>query len=292
MQYVETTLETVAVFLPEDIDIPALIGTAASYIPAQIDFASSMQFLLIFSVASLVMGAMGRIFFGRRSSLNHSMSSTMGILFIYAATVCIYTFQPWKLMQFLSPLPYITFFEDFIVLSPVISASLSIFCTQTLSLIILSFLVNLLDSILPKGNSIISWYLYRFITVLLAMILHFLVHWAFNTYLPTGLVTYAPMVLLGILVSMLLLGILNIILSVVLTIVNPIFGGIYTFFFSSFIGKQLTKAVFSSALICALFVILEKLGYTIICIAPSAIVSFIPLGIVLLILWHLLGHIL
>lgn len=292
MQYVETTLETVSAFLPEDFDIPGLIDTAASYIPTQIDFASSMQFLLIFSVASLVLGALGKVIFGKRSSLNHSISSTMGILFIYAATVCIYTFQPWKIMQLLSPLPFVTFYEDFIVLCPVIGVSMSIFCTQALSLVILSFLVNLLDSLLPKGNHLLSWYGYRFITIVLAMVAHFLVHWMLKTYLPSGLVTYAPVVLLGILLSMLLLGVLNLIFSVLLTIVNPIFGGIYTFFFSNFVGKQLTKSIFSSALICCLFVVLEKLGYTIICISPSAIVSFLPLGIALLLLWHLLGHIL
>jgi len=292
MQYVDMTLETVAGYLPEDLDLSGLLNDAAAYIPAEIDFVSTMQFLLLFSLISLVMGTLGRLVMGRRSSLNHAMSSAMGILFIYAATVCIYTFQPWQLMQLLSPLPFVTFFEDFIVLSPVVGTSLSLFCTQTLSLIILAFLVNLLDSFLPKGSSIVGWYLYRLITVVLAMLLHFLVHWAFNTYLPSGLVTYAPMVLLGILIGLLLLGVINAIAGVVLTMINPIFGGIYTFFFSNIIGKQITKAVFSSALICGLFAILDQFGYTVISISASAVLSYIPLGVVLLILWYLLGHVL
>jgi len=292
MQYVETTLETVAAYLPDDVNLSEILGNAASYIPAEVDFISTMQFLFFFAVISLVMGVLGRVVMGKRSSLNHAMSSAMGILFIYAATICIYTFQPWKLMQLLSPLPFVTFFEDIIVLSPVIGISLSLFCTQALSLIILSFLVNLLDSFIPKGGSILSWYLLRFLTVALAMIAHILVHWACNTYLPTGLVTYAPMILLFLLVGMLLLGVLNMILGVALTVMNPIIGGIYTFFFSNIVGKQITKAVFSTALICGLFMILDKLGYTVICISAAAIVSYIPLAVVLLILWYLLGHVL
>lgn len=292
MQYVETTLETVAQFLPEDLNISDVLNTASTYLPAQVDFISAMKFLFFFSVMSLIMGVLGRFVMGKRSGLNHSMSSVMGILFVYAVTIFIYTFRPWKLDALLSPLPFVTLYEDFIVLSPIIDISLSLFCTQMLSLIILSFLVNLLDTLIPKGGSVLSWYIYRFVTVALAMLLHLIVHWACNTYLPTGLMTYAPMALLGILLSMLLLGVLNIILGITLTVMNPIFGALYTFFFSNMIGKQITKALFSSALICALFLLLEKLGYIVICISPAAIVTCIPLILVLLILWYLLGHVL
>ena len=82
------------------------------------------------------------------------------------------------------------------------------------------------------------------------------------------------------------------VLSVILTVIDPIFGGIYTFFFSTIIGKQLTKAVFSSALICGLLVLLDYLGYTVIVITTSALISYIPLAIVLLILWYIIGHVL
>ena len=292
MEYVETTLETVTTVLPDDLNITDILHTASSYLPAEIDFFSAMKFLFFFSVMSLVMGILARFVMGKRSSLNHAMSSSMGILFVYAATICIYTFRPWKLDMLLTPLPFVTLFEDFIVLSPIIDISLSLFCTQTLSLIILSFLVNLLDTFIPKGNGILSWYIYRFITVALAMVLHVIVHWACNTYLPTGLMTYAPIALLGVLLSMLLLGVLNIILGIALTVINPIFGGIYTFFFSNIIGKQITKAVFSSVLICALFILLEKMGYIVIFLSASAIISCVPLILVLLILWYLLGHVL
>ena len=54
MQYVETTLETVAAYLPEDLNFSEILGTAASYIPVEVDFASTMQFLFFFAVISLV----------------------------------------------------------------------------------------------------------------------------------------------------------------------------------------------------------------------------------------------
>lgn len=289
---IASTMDSVASYLPENLELSQVLNTAASYIPAEIDFVKTMQFCFLFAVISLIMGVLGRVVMGRRSSLNHAISSSIGILFIYVVTVCIYTFQPHRLTQLISPLPFVTFFEDYVILSPVIGVSWSLFCTQTLSMIILSFLVNLLDSFLPKGNNLLTWYLYRFFTVALAMILHLLVHWACSTYLPAGLVTYAPMILLGILACMLLLGVVNAIVGITLTMINPFLGGIYTFFFSNIIGKQISKAVFSSAMICAVLILLEKLGFTVICISAAAIVSYIPLILILLILWHLLGHVL
>jgi len=288
----ESTLETVGAFLPESMDIAGLINGASAYIPAEIDFVSTLQFMFFFFIVSLVMGTLGRVVMGKRSSLNQALSSAMGILFIYALTIVIYTFQPWNLIQMLSPLPYVTFADTFIVISPVLGTSFSLFCSQTLSLIILAFLVNLLDSFIPKGSGILSWYLLRFLTIILSMGLHLLVKWACNTFLPAVLVTYAPVILLGILVCMLLMGVLNVLLGVALTAMDPLFGGIYTFFFSNIVGKQITKAVFTSVLICGLLILLDYLGYTVIVITASALISYIPLAIVLLVLWYLIGHVL
>ena len=285
-------MEGAAAYLPDNLDFSKIIGIASSYIPAEVDFPGTMKFLCLFFIGSLLLGTVGRVVMGKRSSLNHALSSAMGILFIYAVTIVIYTFQPWNLIQLLSPLPYVTFADSFIVISPVLGTSLSLFCSQTVSLIILAFLVNLLDTFMPKGSTVLGWYGLRFLTVLLSMGLHLLVKWACSQFLPNVLVMYAPMILLGVLLGMLLLGVLNVILGVVLTIIDPIFGGIYAFFFSNIIGKQLTKAVLSTAVICGLLILLDYLGYTVIVITASALLSYIPLMIILLILWYLLGHVL
>lgn len=288
----ESTLETIAGYLPEDLDLKGIWSAAVSYIPAEIDIMSMLQFVLVFAACSLVMGVLGRVVLGKRSSLNHALSSAMGILFIYAVTIVIYTFKPWNLTQYLSPLPFVMFLENHLVILPFQGAALPEICHEVLSLIILAFLVNLLDSFIPKGKSIPGWYALRFLTVVLAMLLHLVVVWAFDTYLPDVLVTYAPVILLGILIVMLLLGVLNLLLGLVLAVVNPILGGIYTFFFSNVVGKQLTKAVVSTAVICLLVFLLGQLGYTVICITQDALIAYIPLVLVLLVLWYLIGHVL
>jgi len=268
------------------------LSDLTDYLPAELDFIEAIKFTFIFACISLLMGFIGRFIFGKRSSLNHAVSAAMGILFIYVVTVIIYTFNPVDLSRFLSPLPFVSFSGEYMILFPFAKAEVSAICCQIVSMIMLAFLVNLLDTFIPKGKKIISWYLYRFLTVLLSMAAHFLVTWLATAFLPDVLVRYATIILLGILLTLILLGLLKGVLGLVLTALNPIVGALYTFFFSHLIGKQLTKAVFSTVLLCVVFFLLDKLGYTVICIASGALVAYIPLIIVLLVLWYLLGHVL
>ena len=301
----EPTLSTIASNIPENLDqaittaasyIPdnwrQAVKHASSYMPAEIDLVTAAQFMLYFAVASLILGVLSRVVLGKRSSLNHSLSSAMGILLIYALTIVVYTFKPWNLEALLSPLPFVTFAGDYLIVFPIADAQFPALCTEILSLVILAFLVNLLDTFMPKGEHVISWYLLRLLSVILSMVLHVIVRWAFNTYLPDVLVSYAPTILLVLLAFMMLSGILNLILGLVISVANPFLGAMYTFFFSNIVGKQLSKAVFTSTILCAVVYLLGYVGYTVICITAAALLAYIPLVIVLLILWYLIGRLL
>lgn len=301
----DSTLSTIAGYIPEEIDqvisrassyipedLSGVIKHASSYLPTQIDIVTAAQFMLYFAAASLILGVLGRVVLGKRSSLNHSLSSAMGILFIYAVTIVVYTFKPWNLADFLSPLPFVTFSGEYLIVLPITDAQFPALCTEVLSLIILAFLVNLLDTFIPQGKTVLGWYLLRFLTVILSMALHLGVGWAFRTYLPDVLVTYAPTILLFLLVFMMLSGVINLIFSLLIIMTNPFMGAMYTFFFSNIIGKQLTKAVFTSAILCAVLYLLGLFGYTVICITSAALLAYIPLALVLLLLWYLIGHVL
>lgn len=273
-------------------ELSQVIRHASSYIPAEIDPMSSALFMLYFAAASLILGVLGRVVLGKRSSLNHSLSSVMGILFIYAVTIMVYTFKPWDLELLLSPLPFVTFSGEYLIVFPIADATFPALCTEVLSLVILAFLVNLLDTFIPQGKSAIGWYLLRFLSVILSMLLHLLVRWAVHTFMPELLVTYAPTVLLILLAIMLLSGVASLILGLVISIGNPFLGAMYTFFFSNIVGKQLSKAIFCTAILCAVVYLLEFFGYTVICITSAALAAYIPLAIVLLVLWYLIGHVL
>lgn len=301
----ESTLSTIAATIPEEIEqavsqmayyIPgelrAVMRHASAYLPTEVDFVSVAVFLLYFAAASLILGIIGRVVLGKRSSLNHSLSSAMAIAFLYAMTIVIYTFKPWNLELLLSPLPFATFSEHYLILLPISDLEFPALCTQVLSLVILAFLINLVDFLLPQGENLISWLLMRLITVLASFGLHLGATWAFQTYLPDVLVDYAPIVLLVILALMLLSGFLTLILSLVISVGNPFLGAMYSFFFSNLVGKQLSKAVFTSGVIALVFWVMEHFGLVVILITPAALLTYIPLALALLVLWYLIGHLL
>lgn len=286
----ESTISSIGGNLSTEIE--NAVSFVGDMIPSRINLSTMLHFLLYFAAGSLILGILGRVILGKRSSLNHSLSSAVGILFVYAATIVLYTFQPWDLDRFLSPLPFVNFYENYIVLFPFSTGDVSAWCSAILSLILLAFLVNLLDTFLPKGKNIVTWYILRILTVFLSIVLHYFSHWAIHTYLPESFAKYSPIILLLLLIGLLFLGVLNLILSVALTVVDPLFGAVYAFFFSNIIGKQLTKAVFSGIVIGIVFYLMDTFGYTAIAISPDALVSYAPLLAVLLVLWYLIGHLL
>ena len=216
----------------------------------------------------------------------------LAILLIYAVTIVIYTLKPWNLELLLSPLPFATFAGDYLIILPIHDAQFPALCTEILSMVILAFLINLVGTFMPKGETILSWYVYRFIAVLLCMGLHFVTCWAFRTFLPEVLVTYAPTILLFILLFMVFSGAISLVLGAILTLNSPFLGAMYTFFFSNIVGKQVSKAVFTTVILCAVVYLMGFFGYTVITITAGALLTYIPLAALLLVLWYLLGHVL
>lgn len=245
----------------------------------------------ILAVGTILLGAIGRFAFGKRSTLNLSVSSAIGILFIYAVTVVLYSAGA-RFQSFIAPLPFATFSGTQMLLFSFAASDYTVICTQVLSMIILAFLANLFESIPPKGKNFIGWLFCRCLSIVLAMAAHLVVTWAFTTYLPQGLVTYAPTILLALLILLLLVGALKLVVGAVLATVNPLIGAFYTFFFATIVGKALTKAVLTTAILSAIVMALNYIGCTVISIASAALIAYIPLLIVLLIVWYITSRLL
>ena len=124
------------------------------------------------------------------------------------------------------------------------------------------------------------------------MILHLIVTGLLTKYLPEGLVTYAPTILLAVLALMLLTGALKFLVGIVLSTVNPLVAALYTFFFANAIGKQVTKAVLTTAILTVLVWILQNIGIFTISIASAALLAYIPFIVLLLALWYVVGRLL
>ncbi len=242
---------------------------------------------LVLLAGTFLLSLIGRFAFGKKSILSTAVSSVIGILFIYAVTVVLRSSGA-SLDAFVAPLPLVTFAGDSMFLFSFTGAHYATVCSEILSMIILAFLVNLAEGWLPKGKNIFSWVFFRCLTVAIAYILHLIVVGLFATYFPEGIVIYAPTVLLALLVILLLTGSLKIIVGALLSTVSPVIGGLYTFFFATIIGKQITKAMLTTLLLCGVVHGLQYLGIGSICIASAALAAYIPIMIILAILWYLI----
>lgn len=240
----------------------------------------------ILLVGTILSGVLGRFVFGKRSNVNHAVSSAVGILFIYAITLIIHS-TPLNLQIPVAPLPYSTIENGSLILFSFRESHFSQICQQVLSMIILAFLFNLADSILPKGKNLFLWLIFRIFSVILAYAMHILTVYLFVTYLPLYITTYAPIVLLFILLILILTGALKIVIGAAIATVNPIIGALYTFFFANIVGKQVTKAVFTTLILTILLFALHLAGIHIIAIVPESLIAYIPFAFILLVLWYI-----
>lgn len=237
----------------------------------------------------LALALLGRFIFGQKSVFNTAVSSAIGIVFIYAVTaVC--SSMGGQLSRFVAPLPFVSLENEQLVLFPLEAADYTLVCSQLVSMIVLCVGVNLADGWLPRGKNIVGWLFFRCLTVAIGLVLHLAISWVFTTYLPQGILTYAPAIVLGILVLMMLTGSLKLLVGLVLTTVNPLIAALYTFFFANIVGKQISKAVLTTALLTGLVYILEHFGYTTFGIAQAALLAYVPFALLLLLAWYLVAR--
>ena len=268
-----------------------ILEVLKSFIPENFDYTNFLKIAGLLLIGSLVFSLLGRLIFGKKSVLNQSVSAAIGILFIYAVTVVLYSYDI-DLGFLAAPLPFIMLTNDHLLIFNLLNADFSVICTHLVNLIVLAFLVNLANTLLPTGKKLIPWLFFRILSVAVGMLLFAGAMYLMNTFLPADFMKWAPVIVLGILMLALLTGALKIIFGAVLTTVNPLIGILYTFFFASVVGKQLSKAILTSAIMCALIAGLNYLGVFSLFIGAAALVAYIPLLVVLLILWYIVGHLL
>lgn len=249
---------------------------------------------LIFTVGSLALSFVGRLIFGEKSALSNAVSSAIGILFIYVATVAVISIggELEQFRPFLSPLPFVRIESEELRIFMFQGAAHTEICSQLLSMIILAFLVNLLDTWLPRGKNLFTWFVWRCTTVVFAILAHWAVTGFITSFLPGVIVEYAPTILLGLLVLMLAVGALKFVVGAALAVVNPIIGALYTFFFANIIGKQISKAMLSTALLTALVWALNEFGVTAFSISAAALMAYLPFLVILAVVWYIVNRVL
>lgn len=262
-----------------------------SFLPANFDIGKYFQFVLVLAVGMLVISILGRVIFGKRSTLNYAVSSAIAILLMYVVNVVVYSLGL-KWSSLLAPLPFVAIEGEYLVLFNMLGGDFRSICAHVLDLVILAFVMNLIQSVLPKGKKVLSWYLWRLLSVVLAFIAMYFINLLVNSVVPTIITQNAPIVLVILLIAALLLGALKLLVGGILAFVNPLLALLYTFFFSNVVGKQLSKAILTTTLLTALVYLLNSLQIVSVFIGGAALLAYIPLLIIALVLWYVIGHIL
>ena len=252
---------------------------------------SYAKFIGVLLFGILLLCSLFRFIFGKESQLNHAVSSAIEILCLYIVCIVIYSLGlHWKL--FLSPLPFVSIEGDYLQIMPILSADFHLVCEQVLKVVIIAFLVNILEDIMPKGEKVLTWFFFRMVTVALAVGANYLADRLIGLFLPPEVFAMAETVLLLVLVALVLLGSLKFITGIALAFLDPIIGALYTFFFSNIVGRELAKALVSTAIVTALVALLDHLGLTTVFIAAAGLAAYIPILLALLLVWFLLSKIL
>ena len=268
--------------------IESFLQSANSLIPASLQ--NTIILFAVLSVFLLGAGLVLRIFFGEKCTVNRSISGFMAILFIYALTALIYSLQLQNVTQYLVPLPFAVFRSDLLIVSFSAYTTKSLLCSQLLSLIILGFIIHLMNFLLPSGQSFFPWLLMRLVGAVAAVATFIAANWALNTFLPTAIAQSAPVILVTVLAVTLLVSLFNPLLCILFTAANPIIGLLYTFFFSNTIGKNLTRAVLSAALICVFFYAMEYFGLSAVYITKDAMLRYSPFAAAMLGVWFIFDY--
>jgi len=247
----------------------------------------SLTVLGVFAGA-MILALLSRLFFGRHSTIGISVASSVTVLCVYLLTV-IFSITNTPFSIFVTDLPFVQITSDRLAFFNFYTADFGSICTEALVLLVLAFAVNLLQRCLPKSKHLFSWLIFRIVSIALAFFLSYGLG-LLIPLLPINIAEISSTVVIIVIIAALLLGALKVVVGGALAFINPLLALLYAFFFSNFVGKVLTRAILTTLILTAVVFALNYFGIYSVCIAPAVLISHIPLLVLILILWFILGR--
>lgn len=257
-------------------------------LPESFDVSSYVMHLLIAIVAIFVVTGVFRLCFGKNSTMNTAIASAIAILTIYVIDLLIFSFGN-KLQILFDPLPYVTVSDDYLTIFPVFQATLHEVSREFVNMTILAYVMNLLETWLPKGDKLGSWFSFRFFALIIATCLNFCINLLLNTVFKDSFLTVLPLYLLGIILLAFILACLKLIIGGESPFVKNFLGAFHAFFFTKDMGKQLMRAMVTSILLTVLVFTLNYLSYTTVAVAAVSFFAYFPIILVGLALWYIIA---
>lgn len=254
----------------------------------QLEWGHAIKIACILALGIFAVGAILRALFGKGSSLTRSVSATLNILLIYLSAIILYYYFP-SLRAAMDTLPFITLKPDHFFIWKLGDLPDLVFYPSILQMAVLALFVNALETFLPRGRNLITWYLFRTVTGLSALALYFGFFQLVNMFAPEIFGTWAKTILFVFWGIILLIAVLKLLLSAVLTVVNPILGACYTFFFSNLFGKQFSKAILTTVFVTLIVYYLNQTQLTQVAFSELSLATYGPTSLIILVALYLFG---
>ena len=255
------------------------------YKDLELEFIPQFQLGAVVLIGLLLTIFITRFIFGKKDNLHSAVSSAIATLFIYLGYAGL-TYMPMPYLAIYTAMPLVSVAGHDLQLFIFHGAHYTLLCTHLLRMVILSLLVNILDQIMPKQNNFFLWLLIRVLTVAISLLLYIVAHTLLTRYLPEAITVYAPTVLIILLILLFLTGSLKLLVGIALTTVSPLIAALYTFFFASVVGKMLSRAMLTTAILTVMSLILHSLDITVIYMSGNAILTYLPFFLLLIFIWY------
>jgi hypothetical protein len=257
-------------------------------LPESFDVTAYVMHLLVAIVAIFVVAGIFRLSLGKGSIINGAIASAVAILTIYVITVLLYSFNG-KLHVLFEPLPFVTVSEDYLTIFPIFQSSPHEFFREVVNLIILAYVMNLMETWLPKGDKIGSWFSFRFFALVIAVCVHHSISLLLKHVVSESVLVLVPICLLGIIGLAFVLGVLKMIIGGESFFVKNFLGAFHGFFFSNDMGKQLMRAMTTTIIMTTFVIVLNYLSFTTIAIAAVTFFTYFPIILIGLFLWYIIS---
>lgn len=244
----------------------------------------------LIACAVCIIGCVLRLIFGGGSRTVCAVSAFVNLVFTYLVIIVMYALIP-NARDTASVLPFASVTKDTFCLWDIQTLSTSQLLPALLQLFILSFLLNLSETLLFRHSKKKSL-LYRLLNVIFCLICYIGLSGFIRSFAPQVFGQWAGYILFGIVGMILLIYILRVLLTVALTVVNPIVGALYAFFFSNIFGRQFTKAILTTLLSVILLVILQHMGVSAFAFEALSLASAVPTCLIALLTMYLFGKLL
>ncbi len=246
-------------------------------------------FAAIFLFGILLISTLFRFLFGKKAQIQIAVSSALEIFVVYIIAIVVCTLgASWS--GFFTSLPLVSIADQHLYFYPVLNSDFTLLCSQLLHLLTIAFVVNLVSSVISHTKHLWSRLLLRLLVVAIAIGAIYGLNILLNNFIPQDFTQHAPKVLLLVLAALILLGSMRLLVGTAIAFVSPILGVLYTFFFSNIIGRALSRAILTTALLTGLVIALNALGIYWIPISTSGLLLCLPMLLVGMLVWFLISH--